>query len=338
MAPGAKKQQDAEGTAKLKGKDEDPEIQAFRMLEYQQPAITVNVQAAAQAEPVECETQARIFRLKQYVQPAANLLELHEADLWQAAMHYHIRAVMDYDPISYDIKIGPEDGLGMVQVLDLVTEAKTSAATEEFKTGIGIMVHRQDDYLSSDPAHYIDNIYPMGQSFLMVSNFDESKAKVPEQKCADDPDMIEIITSDGYRMCIDAATACDPYAGQDQSDFGSKTHPLTPADRAQIPCKDGKTLIKLIATFQLVDDSGKSLSGAQLTLYNEFMAFRGEGRTSGGDPDFMDLLERMAAMGLNDLMNSLMAADNPALAGGTDFDAFKDTMLEAAKDLVKGVK
>jgi hypothetical protein len=165
-------------------------------------------------EPQACTVQVKQAYIRKYTQPAANYIEKIEPDYIQAMMNYQIRAIMNYDPIQRRIIIGPDDGMLMPQVLSLVTEAKSSSALEEFKTGIGIIIHTEDDHLSSNAADKVDNIYPMGQSFLAVSNFTKN-TKPYEDKTGCKGKEILFTTKDGYEFCMDPLMICKYYAELD---------------------------------------------------------------------------------------------------------------------------
>ena len=181
--------------------DEDRKlIESFMSLQSQ----GFKVQMKADEQPDGCNTPVLKNFFVEYIRPEANFLSLPKNSLLQAAQATQFRTIRNYDPTTFSIEIGPQGGLGLMELSKLIIESEGTSAMEEFQSGISIMVHTQDDYLTDDPSQTIDNVYPVGQSFLMVSNFDtKSSLEMPktEQKC-DTKVKILIQTKEGYKYCI----------------------------------------------------------------------------------------------------------------------------------------
>lgn len=181
--------------------DEDRKlIDSFMSLQSQ----GFKVQMKADEQPDGCNTPVLKNFFVEYIRPEANFLSLPKNSLLQAAQATQFRTIRNYDPTTFSIEIGPQGGLGLMELSKLIIESEGTSAMEEFQSGISIMVHTQDDYLTDDPSQTIDNVYPVGQSFLMVSNFDtKSSLEMPktEQKC-DTKVKILIQTKEGYKYCI----------------------------------------------------------------------------------------------------------------------------------------
>jgi len=142
-------------------------------------------------------------------EPLVELVGQTRADYLQIFTNFNFQYVKGYSPTTAKIALQP----GAAQYWSFMTQCHTMYNCKvRARSGITVIVQQEDDLLSSSGDDIIENIYPLGDAAISVSNSTDYDSTAAGYECPLDTHVL-ITTSDGVEYCMPIAVACEPPTG-----------------------------------------------------------------------------------------------------------------------------